>query len=55
VTVASGNGDGTFVFQGLLSSTEYGLGDGNTAGIAAGNFEGNGIADIVTPLENMSH
>jgi hypothetical protein len=54
VTVAYGKGDGTFYVQGLMSSTEAGLGNDNIAGIVAGNFEGKGLADIVTPLEDSA-
>jgi len=45
VVVAYGNGDGTFYVQ-----SELGLA-GNPVGIVAADFNGDGLADILTPIE----
>ncbi len=50
VTVAYGNGDGTFYVQSKFGATENGIGVGYTSGIAVADFNGDGLADIVTPI-----
>jgi hypothetical protein len=50
VTVAYGNGDGTFYVQSGLAATEEGTGIGDVSGIAVADFNGDGFSDIVTPF-----
>jgi len=55
VDVAYGQGDGTFFLQSVLAATEYGTGKGNVVGIVIGDFDGDGLDDIVTPIFGSTH
>jgi hypothetical protein len=51
VVVAYGNGDGTFYVQGEVAIAGVGTGVGSIVSIAVGDFNGDGLADIVTAIE----
>lgn len=52
VEVAYGRGDGTFQFQTVLAAGVFGTGVGNIGGgIVTGDFNGDGLDDIVTSVE----
>jgi hypothetical protein len=55
VTVAYGQGDGTFYVQSILAVTEYGTGVGNILGIVAGDFNSDGLDDVVTAFVFSPH
>jgi hypothetical protein len=55
VTVAYGRGDGTFYVQSILAATEYGTGMGNVVGIVAGDFNSDGLDDVVTAFVISPH
>ena len=51
VLVAYGRGDGTFYIQSFLNATENFVGNANITNVLVGDFNGDGFADIITPLE----
>lgn len=50
VNVAYGRGDGTFYVQSILAGTQSGQGVGNIVGLVTGDFNSDGLDDIVTTL-----
>jgi hypothetical protein len=51
VLVAYGRGDGTFYIQSELNGTMTFAGTSNVANLVVADFNGDGLADILTPLE----